>query len=317
MYGFLAEYIISDRKIYYTNLLHSLIEKLINNDLTVCLLNLNNLDLKSPEFYLVKEKKVIKGCFSQIKTLNVNYWGKEIPEYNNLRFSLLDNYQNFFSFLNFIQKEYETRVINDVKMMEYNLTKNYLLDFKEKLPFLPTKRINNYEELVHYSKQEKDFLVKPLISERSIGVSLLHKKLKESELKKYYDQYKSLEFIIQPYVDSFQKHGERKLCFLNGKFIFARKESSDKKIVHSDGGSKTTYYEPLEEEVELGKKVYKTFDKPFYFRLDLIRHNGVSVINEVELINPDWYFCGIEGKKAQEVLDRFNKEMLFSVKSSG
>ena len=97
-------------------------------------------------------------------------------------------------------------------------------------------------------------------------------------------QLKPDYIVAKLYTNDFIKYGERKICFIKGEYVFARKvvQKGDEELVCHHSGSKKELYKPSKQELELGKKVYEEFSKKYdlsYYRLDVTSDRKNPIIN--------------------------------------
>lgn len=287
---FLTTFFFGDNnKFLYTESLHSLAKYLINNNYNVYLLDLFR---DKTKVACLNTNKINKRSLNKNKMLHCGFFGKPVKS-KKLTVSLNDYREEFFQFLEKFNNINGVKIVNNYKTLKYNLSKQYILDYQNEFNFYKTIKINSFNDLLKYNKDEKKYLVKPLISERSVGSEILDG-IDEEKLKIYYNRFQNNGLIVQLYTNDFKKYGERKITFINGEYVFARKctQIGDENLVCTAHGSKNEIYKPSKVEIELGEKVYKIFNEKYdlsYFRLDVTSDRETPIINEIEALNPDLF----------------------------
>ena len=305
----------------YAESLHSLAKYLINNNYNVYLLDIFR---DKTKVACLNTNKIKKRSLNKNKILYCGFFGKPV-ESKKLTISLNDYREEFFQFLEKFNNINGVKIVNNYKTLKYNLSKQYILDYENEFNFYKTIKINSFNDLLKYNKDEKKYLVKPLVSERSVGSEILDGLIDDEKLKIYYNRFQNNGLIVQLYTNDFKKYGERKITFINGEYVFARKctQIGDENLVCTACGSKNEIYKPSKVEIELGEKVYKIFNEKYdlsYFRLDVTSDRETPIINEIEALNPDLFIPGLyeldDLKKyhmnVKNMLDRHHMESKYS-----
>lgn len=288
---FLTTFFFGDNNEFlYAESLHSLAKYLINNNYNVYLLDLFR---DKTKVACLNTNKIKKRSLNKNKILHCGFFGKPVRS-KKLTISLNDYREEFFQFLEKFNNINGVKIVNNYKTLKYNLSKQYILDYENEFNFYKTIKINSFNDLLKYNKDEKKYLVKPLVSERSVGSEILDGLIDEEKLKIYYNRFQNNGLIVQLYTNDFKKYGERKITFINGEYVFARKctQIGDENLVCTACGSKNEIYKPSKVEIELGEKVYKIFNEKYdlsYFRLDVTSDRETPIINEIEALNPDLF----------------------------
>ena len=289
---------------------------------------------------LINQNEIVKIDIRTLDCIYFNYVGKGISKLN-IESCLNNELEYFTKFLDFIIKNNVIKplILNPVNTLINNISKNYYFEFKKKLPFLKTIKIDCVEQLLSLSKKKEIFIAKPLISERSKGTVILND-MNENEIIEYFykynnyykqitdfnkknDLYKNImleqKIIVQPFCNSFSKEGEKKIAIINGEICYSRRIKCIKDGIIPNfykGTSIDIFYEPNDKEKEFCKKVYKIFNEIYpinYMRLDFVNDKDNFLINEIEVINPDWAeidnLVGIDKKKQEKLVNNLRSKI--------
>ena len=291
---------------------------------------LNQLEKNGNQIYLLDHRKKYSSP-EEFPAINLNSNNKEkilIPNLDSIYFgkagksitsrnqynSIVEQLRSFLDLVEYLQpfedKKYKqgVRFVNPSETLISNINKQYLIDLSEKtnLPIIPTERISSLDRLIELSNEDQKYIVKPLISERAQGAMILNDKNKE-ELIKYFIAFSPIEknggdlysdvmshqgLITQPFLEEFNKYGERKIAMIDGEITTSRKIiGSDNGIVSIHKGGKNYIYNPSSEEQELAKRAFNEFNKinkANYARVDIVGKPGNLKISEIEALNPSF-----------------------------
>jgi len=270
----------------------------------------------SPESFPAINLKLNKKENIPIIDLDSIYFGKagkSITSRNQYN-SIVEQLQSFLDLVEYLQpfenkdNNLGVRFVNPSETLISNINKQYLLDLSKKtdLPIIPTERITSLDRLIELSNKEQKYIVKPLIAERAKGAIILNDKNKE-ELTNYFNDFSPIEsngsdlyskvmshqgLITQPFLEEFNKYGERKIAIIDGEITTSRKIiGSDNGIVSIHTGGKNYIYNPSSEEQELAKRAFNEFNKinkANYARIDIVGKPGNLKISEIEALNPSF-----------------------------
>ena len=255
-----------------------------------------------------------RRIITEVGSLDGVYFGKvgksieRVGQYN----CFSDDLEKFFRLLEGLTPYEETqdaegiRFINPSSTILYNLSKKYLMDLQDELPFIETQEVDSLDQLVALARGDRKMIAKPLVSERAVGTVILDK-LSDEELAQYFSMYAQCSqgepsslygqamaqqgIIAQPYIPEFATFGEKKIAVVNGTVTLARRiEGTNGEIVAVKKGSKATAYEPTPEEVDVSVRAFHKFNEHYpadFMRVDIVGEPGNIQINEIEAINPD------------------------------
>ena len=222
--------------------------------------------------------------------------------------------KEFLSFIDYL-KDFKGQLINELKTIKDNLSKQYILDLQEKgIPVIPTIGLNDSKTLEElrqlnfttkfYNESPKDLVIKPKIfGEQGQGVRKLSSFKTEEEFQEYFESNKPL--IVQPLIEEINTKGENGLIFLNDKFIHGVNKFTGEFKINFGNKVKYTKYIPNEKTLKVCRNIIKEMPyKAHHMRIDFIPHKDSILIGEVEMINPASYLEDIP-----EVSEGFIKEL--------
>jgi len=219
----------------------------------------------------------------------------------------------FLNFLGYLQS-FQGLLINNLKTIKENLSKQYILDLQEKgFPVIPTLEINNktLEEVKQlkisnkfYNEIPKDLVVKPKIfGEHGQSVKNLSSFQNEKEFEEYLELNKPI--IVQPLIEEIKTSGENGLIFFNSKLIHGINKFSGDFKINFGNNVKYTKYEPNNEIIKICQNIIRSMpNKADYSRIDFIPYKSSILIGEVEMINPAFYI-----EDVPEVAENLIKEL--------
>lgn len=242
---------------------------------------------------------------SSLDSIYFGVVGKSLHRFNQINCLSLQ-LQQFCNLLESLS-EYPATFVNPPSSMVYNMSKQYILDFSDKtsLPFVETEEVGSLEQLIEHARSDQKMIAKPLISERANGMVILNR-MNEEELSEYAGQYLTQHIpqpglyhqvmagqgiIVQPYMEDFRVHGEKKLAVVDGQVTIPRINEGDVEIVTYSRGATIRAFKPTADEADLAVHAFNTFNRfyPVHFmRVDMIGSGPNLRINELEVINPDF-----------------------------
>jgi glutathione synthase/RimK-type ligase-like ATP-grasp enzyme len=186
----------------------------------------------------------------------------------------------------------QTKLYNDIKTVEWNIHKGYLLELEKKgVMIVPTIMFKNNEPLnipAHW-KNEK-FVVKPAISATSYQTHVLDKeKILSGSFR---NDLGPGDWLCQPFVPHIVD-GEFSLVYFGKKFshALAKVPKSGDFRVQEEFGGEVLPYKPSEKLLALGEKIMSEIpDDLLYGRIDVIPFENHYALMELELIEPSLYF---------------------------
>jgi len=210
------------------------------------------------------------------------------------------NKEPFMKFLDILES-FPGEVINPIKTIKKNLSKQYLIDLQKKgIKVIPTINIDSNMsiselenlEFPNYGKAKDGIVLKPKVfGEQGDGVVKLEDFSSEEELQEYF--LKSSGIIAQPLIKDIYIKGENSFIFLGRKYSHGvNKITGEFKInFKSDSTNKTKYIPttPTEKELKLCNDAFNVLGIKYgYLRIDIIPGEN-PLIGEIEMINPAGY----------------------------
>lgn len=199
--------------------------------------------------------------------------------------------ENFLGFLESLN-HHQMTLINTKELILWNLSKEYLLTFKN-FPITPSIVLKpNHYKAANLEPQIQELcknlawqnpVIKPLIGQSGIGV----KRMSEGVLAQDYPR----GILIQPYLSGI-KDGEICLIFINGAFSHSilRKPKAGEWRANSNYGVKVERFLPSQTHINLAQQLLKSLPfEALYARVDILKHRGRFYINELECIEPALY----------------------------
>ncbi|MEZ0227277.1 MAG: RimK family alpha-L-glutamate ligase [Planctomycetota bacterium] len=185
-----------------------------------------------------------------------------------------------------------TRLVNPLAVVEWNARKSYLLDLDARdVPIVPTVllRAGSAADLSAHERLGDTVVVKPAVGANASGaargrrddaavVAQLHALLRDGDA------------LVQPFVPSVATRGESSLLFFGGVFshaVLKRPAPGDYRVQHDHGGVASPH-EPTRRELAVARDALDAApERTAYARVDLVEHEGVPVVMELELIEPE------------------------------
>jgi len=226
-----------------------------------------------------------------------------------------DYMEKYHHFLEVLEKiSTQTKLINSIKTIKWNINKKYLLELKELgFPIIPTSiqqqiTKENVEQLFEQINKGHGIIIKPTIGASSQGIQFLTSPDQLIEVN-------SGEWFIQPFQKSIQLKGEYSLFFFGGKYSHAINkmpcagEFRSQEEFHSTVTSITPSTKMKDLGEELISKIPVTVD---YARMDVILDDeDEAQIVELELIEPCLFF-----KYAPEAAINFTQHISTLIKEN-
>jgi hypothetical protein len=208
------------------------------------------------------------------------------------------------------QLENHPSVLNSVSSIRWNLDKRYLLKLQQRgIPIAPTVVV---EPGTDSELPSGEFVVKPTTAGGGINsgrfTDTLHNEARELISQIHAN---NLGAIVQPYLESIDRIGEKALVFYNEKFDHAIQKGAllNQLGVHLpsstvDAHPNPVIYKPSDAELDLAVRAINSTprDQPLlYSRVDLTSNSeGYPIVMELEFIDPVLFFEYSEGS-----LDRY------------
>lgn len=211
-----------------------------------------------------------------------------------------DYFNRFDEFSEWLKKvSTQTKLINPLKTILWNLDKHYLRDLEMKgirIPhtvFIDPGEKRSLAEIVKTTGW-KELVIKPAIS----GAARHTYRLNQENLYKHEAIFKELieneSMLLQEFQEQIITKGEVALMLFGGKFTHAvlKKAKQGDYRVQDDFGGSVYEYTPTAEEISFAEKTVAACEPvPVYARVDVIWDNQNQLcVSELELIEPELWF---------------------------
>lgn len=193
------------------------------------------------------------------------------------------------------------RLLNGAEALAWNTDKSYLLDLHAAgLPVVPSLLVDDEPELapalVEVSPGERlSAVVKPRVAAGGRGLVVF-----DGESGGPDDLDESLlgpgPWVVQPLVGSIRTEGETSVFVLGGEVVSqaVKRPGTGEIRVHPRYGGRTEAMAVTDEAAGLARRAVAVCERRLgvpldYARVDMVRHEGVLVVGEVELTEPGLY----------------------------
>lgn len=254
---------------------------------------------------IIQEDKLVQEALEQ-KGLRVGRfdWARPEVDWSVTRAALFrttwDYFHRFEEFSAWLEKvAAQTRLINPIEQIRWNMDKHYLRDLEEQgVCTPPAVYIHIGEsttlEALHQKTGWTDMILKPTVS----GSARHTYRLNPDNLVDHESIFGQLiaqeDMMLQPFQRQVVEEGELSLMVIGGAYSHAvRKVAKPGEFrVQSDFGGAVHVYEPTREEIAFAEQaVAACIIQPVYARADIIRDNdGHLALMELELIEPEMWF---------------------------
>ncbi|MCB9224110.1 MAG: hypothetical protein H6582_08050 [Crocinitomicaceae bacterium] len=214
--------------------------------------------------------------------------------------STWDYFYRFEEFTAWLERvKNQTKFINPIEQVKWNMDKHYLIDLKNKgIPIVESYFIEIGSKIslveLHQKLGWNKTVLKPCISGGGKHTYLLDPEnyLKHEEV--FQEVISKEAMMLQPYQELITEKGEISLIVIAGKHTHSvlKKAKEGDYRVQDDFGGTVHPYSPTKDEIDFAENVARAcYPLPFYARIDIIWDNkGEMVISEVELIEPELWF---------------------------
>jgi hypothetical protein len=193
----------------------------------------------------------------------------------------------------------QTRLLNDVSLVRWNLDKHYLLDLERSGIAIPKTRLLERGETCSLASTFSELgwgeaVLKPAIS----GAGRNTYRLNPANLAVHEAAFRRLieneAMLLQEFRPEIVSSGESSLVFVEGRFSHAAKKTAKpgEFRVQDDHGGVAMPYEPGSSEIAFAEKVLAACPfLPLYARIDVVQSaDGAWLLMEAELIEPELFF---------------------------
>ncbi|MBS2000162.1 MAG: hypothetical protein JST44_01570 [Cyanobacteria bacterium SZAS LIN-5] len=201
-------------------------------------------------------------------------------------------YQEFLSWIEKVSAQ--TKLLNDAGVIRWNSNKRYLFDLERAgIPIVPTVLFEQNAQIdlraVLTERGWQRAILKPVIGLSTFGVRKIEST--SPDIQAQLDaMLKSSDVLLQPFVETVHKRGERALVFIGDDYSHTIRKSAFQPLAQA-GEAGETLEETDPSELTLARKVLAEVKTPVAFaRVDLIRDtNGQDLLMELELVEPSLY----------------------------
>lgn len=206
------------------------------------------------------------------------------------------HYPEFKDWLTRLQDQ-GVQVLNSAHLVQWNSNKVYLQELQEKgIPIIPTRFVGASEraQLPEILAAAGDTLqvIKPSVSAAAHHTYRVQGHLNDDELQSLLDLPEEVTLLIQPFMPEIQHPGEYSLVFFNGHFSHAFLKTPGEGDFRVQGmhGGQTHGIEVEQDLIEQAHKVLNALPEvPLYARVDGLVRDGMLLLMEVELIEPNLF----------------------------
>ncbi|RIW14406.1 glutathione synthetase [Algoriphagus lacus] len=272
----------------------------------------------------IDEDKILSAILTELGISHeIQAWSDPQVDWSNYSHLLIKSTWDYFDyypeFLQWIEKiqQLGIPVLNDLKTVKWNSSKNYLLEIEEKgypviAGMILPKGIRPNLELIKQKVTSEIFVVKPLVSGGAKNTLKIPVKDWAEYEEKVFQLVQNEDFLVQPFVSEVAEVGEYSMIFFNRTFshgVLKTPAKSDFRVQHYFGGTIQEIH-PSATMLESGQKLIDTFGADtLYSRVDGVEIDGVFHLMELELIEP-YLFLGLSEKAIPNYRDALKKRLL-------
>ena len=194
----------------------------------------------------------------------------------------------------------QSRLINPLPMIQWNLNKGYLQDLAERgVSIAPSYWFTEDTELnlrhILAEAPHRKWFLKPIIGACAESTLRFHKADYAEAEALIQSKLKDGGMILQPYIESVETEGEFSIIYIDGQPSHAVQKipvTGDYRV-QDDFGASDVAIDPPEGLCRLAEQVWKALpfpEKPIVARVDALNWNGNWLLNELELIEPSLFF---------------------------
>jgi len=231
-------------------------------------------------------------------------WADKDFDWSTTRYALFrttwDYFHRFDEFDNWLNKvATQTRMINSIELVKWNMDKHYLLDLADKgIPIVHSYFIEKGSEftlrnLLDHTGWE-DAVIKPAIS----GAARHTYRISNDNLHELEPVFRNVikyeSMLIQPFQKQITTKGEVSHVVIDGNYCHSvlKKAKEGDYRVQDDWGGTVHSYKASKEEIEFAQNVVRACDEiPVYARVDVMwDNNNELALCELELVEPELWF---------------------------
>lgn len=228
-------------------------------------------------------------------------WGSEVPPgaivVVRSTWDYIDRSDEFVAWLDHLDAQ-GVPVVNPTPLLRWNLHKQYLLDLQRRgVPIVPTELVRRQGEQpfdeIRARRGWRDVVVKPAIggtAREAVHSGLIGPDATATHLARL---VATEDALVQPAVESIRTDGELSVIVLGGVPITAVRKiaATGEWRVQSEFGGIARTTALTDDLVSIARRcVAAVDDPPIYARVDVARLDGVWVLMELELVEPELFF---------------------------
>ena len=227
-----------------------------------------------------------------------------------------DEPEAFMNVLSKINKS-SAKLLNSLKLMEWNFNKNYLRKLRDKGVFIiPSEFVEDYDHKLALSLFSEfncsEIVIKPCVSANSDDTFRLSQQSLEDKRDEFSKLFEHRSQMYQPFITSVVEKGEYSLFYFGGEFshaILKTPKPGDFRVQEEHGGS-LLRIEPTKEMRETADFIASVIDpEPLYARIDLVSMGDKWALMEVELIEPSLYL-NLDSTAASRFVEAYKKTLV-------
>lgn len=189
-------------------------------------------------------------------------------------------------------------LLNSLKIAQWNINKNYLREVEDKgAEIIPTIWLEQFEYSLiesYFEYFETDqIIIKPTISANSDNTFWLKKDTIHEQQVLLEESLINRQLMIQPFIPAIIEEGEYSLFYFSSQYshcILKTPKSGDFRVQEEHGGILQSIT-PCKKLLTAANIAMQTIpEEVLYARIDLVEHEGVYKLMEIELIEPSLYF---------------------------
>lgn len=231
-------------------------------------------------------------------------WADKDFDWSTTRFALFrttwDYFHRFEEFDNWLNKvSKQTRLINSIDLVRWNMDKHYLLDLADKgIPIVHSYFIEKGSEFTLRNLMDhtgwEDAVIKPAIS----GAARHTYRISNENLHELETVFRNIikyeSMLIQPFQKQITLKGEVSHIVIDGDYCHSvlKKAKEGDYRVQDDWGGTVHNYKASKEEIEFAENVVRSCEEvPVYARVDVMWDNNDELaLCELELVEPELWF---------------------------
>ncbi|MBK9191971.1 MAG: hypothetical protein IPM77_10895 [Crocinitomicaceae bacterium] len=231
-------------------------------------------------------------------------WADKDFDWSSTRFALFrttwDYFHRFEEFDKWLNQVcIQTRLINSIDLVRWNMDKHYLLDLADKgIPIVHSYFIEKGSEFTLRNLMDhtgwEDAVIKPAIS----GAARHTYRISNDNLHEIEPVFRNVirheSMLIQPFQKQITLKGEVSHIVIDGNYCHSvlKKAKEGDYRVQDDWGGTVHNYKASKEEIEFAENVVRSCEEiPVYARVDVMWDNNDELaLCELELVEPELWF---------------------------